>query len=152
MGTTAIQANDLVGRKTVRDGGATAQSLISAMRATVAELNSQDNAALSRIATRLEASVQDYEAVVSYIVDNAKDNPRAVYAGSVPYLMLAGLAHGGWQMARAALVCTREGADGVFERNKLLTARFYADHLLPRTHALRLAVVEGSQSVALPEQ
>ncbi len=149
-GTTAIQANDLVGRKTVRDGGATAQLLIAGMRATVSELRGASDTNLSRIAKRLDAVIHDYEAVITYVVENAKSNPRAVYAGSVPYLMLAGLAHSGWQLARAALACVRHGNGSTFHRNKLGTAAFYADHLLPRSHALRVAIVEGGQSVHLP--
>lgn len=150
-GTTAIQANDLVGRKTVRDGGAIAQVLIAGMRATVSDLRGAGHAGLSRYAKRLDAAIHDYEAVVTYVVENAKSSPRAVYAGSVPYLMLAGLVHGGWQMGRAALACVRHGSDSTFHRNKLLTASFYADHLLPRTHALRVAIVEGGSSVQLPQ-
>jgi len=150
-GTTAIQANDLVGRKTVRDGGATAQVLIAGMRATVSDLRGAAHPGLSRYAKRLDAAIHDYEAAITYVVENARSSPRAVYAGSVPYLMLAGLAHGGWQMGRAALACVRQGNGSAFHRNKLLTASFYADHLLPRTHALRVAIVEGGNSVHLPQ-
>lgn len=144
-GTTAIQANDLVGRKTLRDGGGVAQSLVAAMRATIVELESAGDDTLARHARRLEAAVSDYEAVVTFVLAQGRDQARAVYAGSVPYLMLAGLAHGGWQMARAALAC--QGKDDVFHRNKRLTAAFYADHVLPRTHGLRVAITEGAGSV-----
>jgi hypothetical protein len=75
----------------------------------------------------------------------------------VPFLELAGLVCGGWQMARAALVAVRrrdEGAgDAAFYRAKLATARFYADHLLARAPALAETIQSGATGVlALPEE
>ena len=99
------------------------------------------------IGRRLRASVDAYAAVVDYVVGEFKGDVRAVYAGSVPYLKLAGIVHGGWQMARAALAARRRLADGVdpaFHRAKIATARFYADHILPTAQALATAATEGS--------
>jgi hypothetical protein len=77
-------------------------------------------------------------------------NPRAVAAGSVPYLMLLGTVCGGWQMARAALVAQKKlsatGADGSFYQAKIAAARFYADHLLPRSAAYRHEILNGAAS------
>ncbi len=76
---------------------------------------------------------------------------KAAHAGSVPFLELAGIVCGGWQMARAALAAQRrlEAGDGEsgFCRAKITTARFFAEHLLGRTPALRAAIVEGAGSV-----
>ncbi len=110
-GTTAIQANDLVGRKTARDGGKMARAFIAQMRATVAEANAGDSD-LQAIGSRLATAVDAYESVVDYIVDEYKSDIRSVFAGSVPYLKLAGIVHGGWQMARAALAATRHVDQG----------------------------------------
>jgi hypothetical protein len=101
-GTTAIQANDLVGRKTVRDGGAVAKGIIAQVRQTVAEL--QGDAQLQPIAARLADAADALEQVVDYVVANVKSDIKAVFAGSVPYLKMAGVVLGGWQMARAAAI------------------------------------------------
>lgn len=170
-GTTAIQANDLVGRKTLRDAGATAGAIVAAMRDTLATLRAAvaatgtdtdtpdptddpEGAALASIARRFAQGIDDYEAVVRYMLGIAPRDVRAAFAGSVPYLMLAGYVHGGWQMARAALACVarqRAGEGTPFHTQKFLTARFYAEHLLPRTMGLRVAIVEGAGSVQQPE-
>ncbi|OZI24971.1 acyl-CoA dehydrogenase [Bordetella genomosp. 7] len=152
-GTTAIQANDLVGRKTLRDGGATAYAIIAAMRETLKALDAavgrapatgRDSLGLLRV--NFDQAIQAYEGAVAFILEHAQSNIRAVYAGSVPYLMLAGVVHGGWQMARAALVCQQQLADGSsdpFYRSKLATALFYGAQILPRAQALSAAVQAG---------
>ncbi len=151
-GTTAIQANDLVGRKTLRDGGAVASGLAREIDATVAELrqaagqNGPGHSGLALIAERLGAAVAAYREAVAFILEHVKDDPRAAFAGSVPYLMLTGTVVGGWQMARAALACLRHidaGSDDPFYADKLATAVFHAGHLLPRALALSAAVQAG---------
>src|SRR5690606_7549516 len=133
-GTTAIQANDLVGRKTLRDGGATAYACIAAMRDTLKTLDTEtgradaaDREGLYLLRDNLDQAIQAYDGAVAFILEHAQSNIRAVYAASVPYLMLAGTVHGGWQMARAALACRRQLAEGStdpFYRAKLATALF----------------------------
>jgi len=150
-GTTAIQANDLIGRKTVRDGGAVAKGIINQVRATVAELNKTDHADLHAIARRLSAAADAMEQVVDYMVANVKADIKAVFAGSVPYLKMAGVVLGGWQMARAALVSQQKlaagGGDAAFFKTKIATARFFADHYVATAGASRDAIVEGSAGV-----
>ncbi len=148
-GTTAIQANDLVGRKTVRDGGAVAKGIIAQVRQTVAEL--QGDAQLQPIAARLADAADALEQVVEYVVANVKSDIKAVFAGSVPYLKMAGVVLGGWQMARAAAIAggklkSGEG-DGKFYEAKLATARFYAEQILPQALAYRTAIVDGGAAV-----
>jgi alkylation response protein AidB-like acyl-CoA dehydrogenase len=150
-GTTAIQANDLVGRKTARDGGRTAKALAQQVAATEAELGKRDGAAARSMATRLRAARIAFEQVVDYVVANGKGNPNAVFAGSVPYLMLGGYVMTGWQMARALLIAEDELArgegDAGFLKAKVATARFHAEHLLARAPGLRDSIVEGADSV-----
>ena len=145
-GTTAIQANDLVGRKTARDGGAMARSFIAQMRVTVDQA-SAGSTDLQATGKRLAAAVDAYEAVVEYIVDEYKNDIRSVFAGSVPYVKLAGIVHGGWQMTRAALAAERRtgaGSDTEFCRAKIATARFFADHMLVTVPSLAQSIVGGS--------
>ena len=101
-GTTAIQANDLVGRKTARDGGATAQAILSQVRETEADLARSASGELAVIGSRLGSAASALEQVVGYVAANARTDVKAVFSGSVLYLKLAGIVLGGWQMARAA--------------------------------------------------
>ncbi|MET0856071.1 MAG: acyl-CoA dehydrogenase, partial [Telluria sp.] len=150
-GTTAIQANDLVGRKTVRDGGAVAKGIIAQVRATEAQLAAAGGADFGAIACHLTGGSAALEAVVDYMVVNMKSDIKGVFAGSVPYLRLAGIVLGGWQMARAALVAQQKidagEGDASFYKAKIATARFFADHILSQAPGLRASIVDGSAGV-----
>ncbi|MDG0853480.1 acyl-CoA dehydrogenase [Roseateles puraquae] len=147
-GTTAIQANDLVGRKTARDGGQLARGIAGQIEVTEGQLAQRDSAAARAVLKALRAAREDFLAAVDYIAGSAKANPNAAYAGSVPYLMLAGNLVAGWQLARALIVAEDALAtDKPFMQAKIATARFYAEHILPRTGALRSAIVDGADSV-----
>ncbi|MFN4103289.1 MAG: acyl-CoA dehydrogenase [Tepidimonas sp.] len=149
-GTTAIQANDLVGRKTARDGGAVALAVAAQVQATEDELAADGSADAQAVRVRLQAAREAYQQVVRYIAAQAKVDPVAAYAGSVPYLMLAGNLMAGWQLARALLAAQRElaaGRDEAFMRAKIATARFYAEHILPRALAQRDAIVHGADAL-----
>jgi len=150
-GTTAIQANDLVGRKTVRDGGAVAKSILAQVHATEAQLAAMDGADFKAIHRALTEGSAALEAVVDYVAGNMKADIKGVFSGSVLYLKLAGIVLGGWMMARAALVAQQrlsEGeGDAAFYKAKIATARFFADHILSQASGLRTAIVEGSAGV-----
>ena len=148
-GTTAIQANDLVGRKTLRDGGAAARLLAQQIAATEAELSDRPSAAARAVLQRLKTGREAFEQVVEFVLREAKAKPNAVFAGSVPYLMLAGSLVAGWQLARSLLVAEERLAadhDRAFMEAKVATARFYAEHLLVRLPSLRDSIVEGADS------
>ncbi|MEK0433329.1 MAG: hypothetical protein RL700_1536 [Pseudomonadota bacterium] len=150
-GTTAIQANDLVGRKTVRDGGQTPKALAAQMEKTQAELLAIGTPDAKAIASRLSAARDALLDVVSFMVDKANSNPNDAYAGSVPYLMLAGNVIAGWQLARSFVAAHQALASGdndtAFLQAKQVTARFYADHILSKAPAARDSIVQGAESV-----
>jgi alkylation response protein AidB-like acyl-CoA dehydrogenase len=149
-GTTAIQANDLVGRKTARDGGQVARAIALQIATTEAELTTRSSAACLIMARRLGAGRQAFLDAVDFVVANLKAQPNAVFAGSVPYLMLSGTVMAGWQMARALMVAEdrlAEGQDVEFMKAKIATARFYGDHILNKAQALRDSIVDGSEAV-----
>ena len=149
-GTTAIQANDLVGRKTMRDAGATAKAIAAHMQVTEAALASQGSADAVAVAKRLTAARVALLEVVDFVVQQTRSNPNAVFAGSVPYLMLAGNVVAGWQMARSLLAAQEQSGKGIdvdFMKAKVITARFYADHLLTKAPGMRDSIVEGADSV-----
>ena len=148
-GTTAIQANDLVGRKTLRDGGETALRLAEMITQTEAELASGSSAAQT-VGARLARAREAFAAVVQHLVSSGKDDPNAAFGAGVPYLMLAGNLVAGWQLARALLVAEaalEKGEDPDFMTAKISTARFYADHVLNDTSAQRDRILEGADSL-----
>ncbi|MCC7058830.1 MAG: acyl-CoA dehydrogenase C-terminal domain-containing protein, partial [Burkholderiaceae bacterium] len=152
-GTTAIQANDLVGRKTVRDGGAVARALMAQLRQAEAQLARHAGADLHVIGTRLAAGRAALERAIAYVLAYYRADAPAVFVGSVPYLKLAGIVLSGWQMARAALVADAmlaagEG-DAQFLAAKIATARFHADHLLTQAPGLCTSLVEGAAGALL---
>ncbi len=152
-GTTAIQANDLVGRKTLRDGGQAARWLAQQIEATEAELAGSGSPHARAMHHRLTAARQAFIDVVDFVLEHGKSQPNAVYAGSVPYLMLAGALVAGWQMARALLVAearlpSAQGEDAAFLRAKVATARFFADHVLGALPGRRDAIVQGADALA----
>ena len=143
-GTTAIQANDLVGRKTVRDGGKVAKALLAEVAQTVEALGSQPGAAFESMKKYLAQGERSLSAAVDFVVANTKRDPNAVFAGSVPYLKLAGIVLGGWQMARALLVANQKrDEDPQFYGAKIATAQFYAEHVLPLASALEASIVSA---------
>jgi 3-(methylthio)propanoyl-CoA dehydrogenase len=144
-GTTGIQAMDLVGRKIAREAGATAKSWLESLKKLDAELAKSQSTSLR---AQLAAGAQAVADCVNFIVE-AKD-PRAMFAGAVPFLKLMGIVAGGWQMARAALVCERklsQGGDKPFLEAKIATARFYGDYVLVQAPGLRDTVVKGGAGV-----
>ena len=154
-GTTAIQANDLVGRKTARDGGATAKAIAQQIAATEAQLRASATTDAQALAQRLQQAREAFEQVVAFVVERSKADPNAVFAGSVPYLMLAGNLVAGWQLGRAMLVAQSQvgqGQDLTFMQAKVATARFYGDHILSKAPGIALSIVHGADAVmALPE-
>jgi alkylation response protein AidB-like acyl-CoA dehydrogenase len=150
-GTTGIQANDLIGRKTARDGGRTALSVIAEMRALDGELARQSGAEFAAIRTQLAAAASALKEAVEWIAVTYGKDARAAHAASVPYLKLWGITAGGWQMARAAIAAARHLAErkgeADFYRAKIATARFYADYFLPQTVALKHSIVTAGESV-----
>jgi len=154
-GTTAIQANDLVGRKTARDGGQAARGIASQIEQTEHALKAGSSAAAQAFARALAQARQDFLAVVDYVVAGSKTAPNDVFAASVPYLMLAGNLVAGWQMGRALLAAEQQlsqgAGDQAFLEAKVTTAHFYATHILVKTSALREEVLHGAAPVmALP--
>ena len=142
-GTTAIQANDLIGRKVLRDHGQQALACLTPVRATINQLQQHpNNTELAFIAQRLEQACQAYEqAITDLLQQHAAQKPRAVYFGSVPFLMLAGVVLGGWMMARAAQASV--SADTEFLRKKFSTAVFHAAYILPRAQAHAQSIQAG---------
>jgi len=146
-GTNGIQANDLVGRKLLRDRGAAARALIGEMEADADALGDAPGDDLAAIRATLVAGIDVFGQATRWMVDTGEhDTPRAL-AGAVPYLKLAGATVGGWLMGKAALaaqhrLARREG-DAGFNEAKLLSARCFAEHVVATAPALLPGVMGG---------
>ncbi len=161
-GTTGIQALDLVGRKLAQDMGATATRIIKQMQETTAAILSPTDVILSpskdpelaealrAIAEALNKAIAAVAETSQFIGMTAMGDLRKAVACSVPYLKLWGVTAGGWQMARAALVCAEKIAAGQsdeFYTAKIATAKFYASHVLTQSAHLKRQIMEGSGDV-----
>lgn len=147
-GTTAIQSNDLIGRKIGRDGGTAMTLLITEMKHELQALESPDPSARHCVKAAIE-SVGLLQEASDAMVKAMSRQPEIAMAVSVPYLMLCGYAIGGWLMAKAAAIAAGHlsGEEKSFYEAKLRSARFYADQVLPNTLALTRVVLGGSSSV-----
>ena len=134
-GTNGIQARDLVGRKVAKDGGETMLALVAEMRALAEEMKAAPGDDLAAIRDGVIAAATALEDATRWVAQSVKTDLVTALAGSVPFLRLAGTALGGWLLARGALVAqgklaARDG-DPAFLEAKLVTARFYAEVILP---------------------
>ncbi|NFV79231.1 acyl-CoA dehydrogenase [Magnetospirillum aberrantis] len=150
-GTTAIQANDLVNRKILRDKGATAKLVLDELAALADELAAASDSRLKAIGTELAEGRRAAADAVEWILSAAPQDPRLPAAAAVPLLKLMGVVLGGYQMARAAKVARArldagEGDLDFFEA-KLNTAWFYAEHVLPQAPAFLASITRGADAV-----
>lgn len=155
-GTTAIQANDLLGRKVMRDGGETARRFAARIAQTEAQL-AQGDATAQAIGTNLSQARNAFETALDWLLDNSRKDINAAFAGSVPFLMLAGTLAAGWKLAKGALAARAAldaGQDTQFMTQKIATALFFAQHILPECTVEQTRILRGSNSLldaAFPE-
>lgn len=149
-GTTAIQANDLVGRKTARDGGIVAKDVIAQIEATATELLATKRPDLVALGQALRSGAKTLSKSLEWLLASIGGSSRVVFAGSVPYLKMWGIACGGWQMGRAALIAFQrlESKEGNLEfmRAKLVTADYYAAAVMPQVASLSAEVIGAGES------
>jgi alkylation response protein AidB-like acyl-CoA dehydrogenase len=150
-GTTGIQANDLVGRKMGREGGRTALALLVEIEKLPGQLGRSNDPQLIAIAEALATSAHQLRKTVEWVSETYAANPAAVAAASVYVLKLMGITLGGWMLARSAQVAAKQlaagGGDGDYLKGKILTARFFGDHVMAQAPALASAAMNGAESV-----
>jgi len=149
-GTTGIQANDLVFRKTLRNGGEVARSVLAEMKALDSELSKVNGDAFVSIRSALAEGVASAEQATDWILANS-NQPANAAAGAFAYLRLMGTVCGGWQMARAALVAQSKldagDGDPSFMDGKIKTAHFYATQIMPVADAFRKSITDGAETI-----
>ena len=148
-GTSGIQAADLVARKLGRDGGATMEATLQEVRETVAQLGALDDARMTAISQALASALAELEASTQSVLQAMADDMSIALGASFDYMMQTGYLFGGWQLARSAQVALKrvqEGSDNPFYEQKIATALFYCEQMLPRcaAHAGAVASAAGS--------
>jgi hypothetical protein len=152
-GTTAIQSNDLVGRKIARDRGQAVAALIGDMQRELESIApaGPHSGALDECRASALAGVDAMRRAVSHLLGEWAVAPERTLAVSVPFLKLCGIVCGGWLMARAAAAAAARleagDPDRDFLQGKIAGARFYAAQILPQADGLRVIVCSGAASV-----
>ena len=156
-GTNGVQAMDLVGRKLATNGGRAVQLMFKVIGEEIAA--AKQDASLTDFATRLERANNDLQASTLWFVQNGMANPNNVGAGAHSYMHLMGIVALGLMWLRMATAATRalSAADGTTDRAfleaKLVTARYFAERILPDAGALRRKIEGGAEAVmALPPE
>jgi hypothetical protein len=148
-GTTGIQGNDLVGRKTLANGGEVLADLLTDIEAVATDLSA--NADLSALGAALTEGIEAARTARQWLLDHAGEDRNVAGAASVNFLMLLGYVCGGWLMGQSALKASARlasgGGDASFLKAKLVTARFYCEHLLPRAGTCLAMIEAGPDSM-----
>jgi alkylation response protein AidB-like acyl-CoA dehydrogenase len=147
-GTTAIQANDLIGRKTARDGGQGMSELYAQMHETLGALDAAGNTELKSISKRFAPAIQAAESATEWLL--GQNDATLPAATSVEYLMMQGRLAGGWMMARSALAALAASQDSAADHDylqaRIAMARYYAERTLPLIESAQTIVVGSAES------
>jgi acyl-CoA dehydrogenase len=153
-GTTAIQANDFIGRKIARDGGAALAALLADADRELAALDAAGTPHAAAVAAARDAAREAVSALAGAgrgVLTAWAQGPERAFAVSVPLLRMTGHVLGGWLLAKSAAIAAKRlaagDADADFLRGKIASAQFYAAHVLPQAHALARVVEGGASSV-----
>ncbi len=149
-GTTGIQAGDLIGRKLLKDKGAAMSELLVELNQFGATLKAQSGEDFAIMSTQFSAALKSVTESTEWVLEKGLETPHTAGAASVNFLMLMGTALGGWLMAKGALAAQREidaGSTDEFFKTKILTARFYAEHIMPRSQSYATTVQTGAGAI-----
>ncbi len=152
-GTNGIQALDLVGRKLAKDGGRAVQLLFGILAEEIAAAKLKPE--LAEFAGNLEKATGDLQTATMWFVQNGLANPNNAGAGAVSYMHLMGIVTVGLMWLRMisaaqAMLAAGEG-DAAFLEAKLITARYFAERIMPDTGALRRKIEGGAEAImAMP--
>jgi alkylation response protein AidB-like acyl-CoA dehydrogenase len=149
-GTNGIQAMDLVGRKLPMRAGGVIGDFLGMIEATAAEVSAAGEA-LAPIGERLAAGHRVLKEATDWLMTNGLADPNNALAGATPYLRMSGFVTGGWLLARSALAAQRKldaGASDDLLTQKVVTARFFCDQLMPQADGLLASVTAGPADLA----
>ena len=149
-GTTAIQANDLVFRKTLRDNGKAITALINEINTEVNEISKSDDKNLQSICHKMRASIETTNKVINHIVSISNNKKRPAVSG-VNYLMMLGYVFGGWMMMKTASksidLKNKNEMDEEFLNAKISSSMIYFSSILPKIESLSSIILQGDEDV-----
>lgn len=149
-GTNGIQANDLVFRKVLRDGGAEMQRFMAEIKDFIDLAAAAKGDDMAAIRKALSAALADVGQSTDWLLATGKAEPESVAASAVAYLKQVSLLAGGYMIAQLALAAQNAllagGADAAFMDAKTITARFFAEALLPQAAGLTAAIRDGHRT------
>ncbi|MDO6515424.1 acyl-CoA dehydrogenase [Neptuniibacter sp. 2_MG-2023] len=147
-GTTGIQALDLIGRKTLVDGGDAVTDLLSEISSDLKEI---DHPELQDIVSATQAAVEQASIAKQWVLEVAAKDASAAGSASVSYMMLMGYLCGAWLLTKSAAIAqenlSKEGANNDFLNAKIISARFFTEQMLPRVSSLLVAMQSGGETV-----
>ena len=149
-GTTAIQANDLVFRKTLRDNGKAITDLITEINTEVTEISKSDDKNLQNICNKMKVSIETTNKVINHIVSISNNKKRPAVSG-VNYLMMLGYVFGGWMMMKTASrsidLKNKNEMDEEFLNAKISSSMIYFSSILPKIESLSSIILKGDEDV-----
>jgi hypothetical protein len=155
-GTNGIQANDLVGRKVMRDRGESMGEFLTELRDFETLVENHSNTAISSLRRGFSEALVAFEDATQYLLVSGNENPNAPASASFNYMMCMGVLTGGWLMLKSAVAAQAKidaGSDDAFYMSKIATAQFYVEQILPRALAHKTAVMSGADSImAMPAE
>jgi len=146
-GTSGIQSLDLTTRKLQLDGGAAVRDYLDELRALDAELAAAGEE-LATVRKNLAAGVRALSDASDWLLEHFESDPRCVIAGATPYARMFSEVAGAGCLARSALVAKRlldSGSGDATLSGRLVTARFFAENVLPGSVARMSAITAGSE-------
>ena len=129
-GTNGIQALDFVGRKCIRDGGSGLSSIVDEMRKTV-EATETESERLIVLLDSLKCAENQCITAINEVLTRPRRGPEIAYN----FLMVFGNSLGFWLLVKLAISAQRfidEGYQDPLYEQKIVTAQFFADHILSR--------------------
>ena len=149
-GTTAIQANDLVFRKTLRDNGKAITELVEEINSEISEISNTENKTLKDLCEKMTQSIETSKKVIDHIVSISNNKKRPAVSG-VNYLMMLGYVFGGWMMIKSAaksLELKNTGElDEDFLNAKVITSSIYLSSILPKIESLSSVILKGDEDI-----
>jgi acyl-CoA dehydrogenase len=145
-GTNYIQAQDLVGRKVVRDRGAVLAELLAEIEKAARSLPPDSTAALGSLQSGLLEGCARLRDAAAELIAKSPQEPELIGATAYNFLQWLGLLTGGWQLALCATRANTQ-ADMSTARAVVDLAAFYGAYVLPRASAHEAAVRHGYGTV-----
>jgi hypothetical protein len=149
-GTTAIQANDLVFRKTIRDKGKAVFLLLDEIEKDIGANIQSKNETIKKSAQTMLDAISTSRETINHLIATSNDQKKLAVSG-VNYLMMLGYVCGGWMMSKSAYeaskVLSNSNKPNEFMEAKIVSSDIFMTHLLPKINSLAESIIKGDESI-----